>query len=87
VPLMGLAPWIALGAALADRLGPAWLAWSVISIAASLLWWALIYHGFRQPVWLAALYPLGAAVVLYIVLRATARGRRVAWKEREYVAR
>ena len=87
VPLMGILPWLALGAAAAGVLGAAWLAWSAICVVANLLWWALIYHGFQQRVWLALLYPVGAAVVLYIVFRAIVRGRRVGWKGREYVAR
>lgn len=87
VPLMGLIPPVVLAVALAGALGRDWLVWSAICIGASLVWWMLIYRGFRQRVWYALLYPIGAAVVLFIVLRATFRGRRVGWKGREYVAR
>ena len=87
VPLMGLIPPVVLAVALAGALGRDWLAWSAMCIGASLVWWMLIYRGFRQRVWYALLYPIGAAVVLFIVLRATFRGRRVGWKGREYVAR
>jgi chlorobactene glucosyltransferase len=87
IPLMALAPWFALGAAIAGLLGNASLVWSVICVLASLIWWALIYRGFEQSVLLALLYPVGAAVVLYVMLRAIARGRRVGWKGRQYVAR
>lgn len=87
VPLMNVVPVVALGAALLGLLGAGWLAWSLICVAASLLWWTLIYGGFRQRLWYALLYPVGAAVVLYIFIGAIARGRRVGWKGRQYVAR
>ncbi|PYP64003.1 MAG: hypothetical protein DMD26_13915, partial [Gemmatimonadetes bacterium] len=87
IPLMTLVPPIVLGIALSGAVGTGWLAWSAICVAASLIWWTLIYRGFRQRVWYALLYPVGAAVVLFIVLRAIARGRRVGWKGRQYVAR
>jgi chlorobactene glucosyltransferase len=86
-PLMALAPLAGLVLAFAGVAGPAVAAWSTICLAATLLWWALIYRGFHQRVWYALLFPVGAAVVLFIVLRAIARGRRVGWKGREYVAR
>jgi hypothetical protein len=52
-----------------------------------LIWWTLIYRGFHQRVWYALLAPVGAVVVLFIIVRAIVRGRRVGWKGREYVAR
>jgi chlorobactene glucosyltransferase len=87
VPLAMLAPAVVLVLALIGVLGSAWLLWSSICLAAGMVWWTLIYRGFEQPPWLTLLHPLGAAVVLYIFLRAIARGRRVAWKGREYVSR
>ena len=87
VPLAMLGPAVVLVLALIGVLGTAWFLWSSICLAAGLVWWALIYRGFEQPAWLTLLHPLGAAVVLYIFLRAIARGRRVAWKGREYVSR
>jgi hypothetical protein len=84
---MSIAPWLALGAALLGIVGAGWLVWSLICIVASIVWWALIYRGFGQPVALALLYAVGAVVVLYIMAGAIARGRRVGWKGREYVAR
>ena len=56
-------------------LGSDWMLWSVTCVLSGLLWWALIYRGFRQRLWYAVLYPLGAGVVLFIILRAIARGR------------
>ena len=87
VPLMGVVPVVALLLAIAGAVGSGWLIWSSACVAASLVWWAVIYHGFHQSVAYAALYPVGAGMVLYIILRAIARGRRVGWKGREYLAR
>lgn len=87
VPLMAVAPWVTLGLWFAGLLGGAWMLWSVICVVASLVWWALIYRGFEQRPLFALLYPVGAAVVLYIMLGAIVRGRRVGWKGREYMAR
>lgn len=86
-PLLGLLPVVTLVLAAAGVLSHAWLLWSAIAVAGSLVWWVLAYRGMRQPVWFAALYPLGAAVVGGIALFALARGSRVAWKGRRYVAR
>lgn len=86
-PLASIVPVLALAAALFGLLGAAWLVWSAICVAASLVWWTLIYRGFEQRIAYALLYPMGAAVVLYIMLGAIVRGRRVGWKGREYVAR
>jgi glycosyltransferase involved in cell wall biosynthesis len=66
---------------------PAALGWSALATAASVVWWALVYRELREPLYYALLYPLGSAMILYIAVRAVLRGRRVAWKGREYVAR
>lgn len=87
LPLMTLAPVGILALALAGLLGEGWLLWAAITAAANVVWWALIYHGFRQRVWYALIAPLGSAMLLYIIARAVARGRRVGWKGREYLAR
>ena len=87
LPLMTVAPVIVLVLALVGALGGAWLVWSMVSAAANLIWWAVIYHGFRQRIWYALVAPLGAAMLLFIIGRAMARGRRVGWKGREYLAR
>lgn len=87
LPLMTVAPVITLAIALVGMLGFEWLVWSAISTAANLVWWALIYRGFRQRVWYGLAAPVGAAMLLYIIARAVARGRRVGWKGREYLAR
>ena len=86
VPLLTILPGVALLCALGIGTGGALLTWSITCFGANLLWWAVIYRGFRQRVWYALLHPVGAAVLLFIILRAIARGRRVGWKGREYVA-
>jgi chlorobactene glucosyltransferase len=63
------------------------VAWSATATLAIVLWWAAVYAQLEEPVYYALLYPLGSALLLYICARAVLRGRRVAWKGREYVAR
>jgi chlorobactene glucosyltransferase len=67
---------------------PSWvLAWGAAGFGTSLLFWLAAYAVERLPPWYALLYPLGAAVLLYIVILALARGPRVEWKGRTYVMR
>ena len=87
VPLMAVVPVIVLAFALVGAVSTPWLLWSALCASTGLLWWSLVYHGFRQHLGYALLYPLGALVVLFIVLRAIGRGRRVGWKDRQYLAR
>lgn len=72
-------------------IGPplAWLAFrwdfTLLAMAASLLTWVEVYRREGAPVWYALLYPFGASVVAYIILRSAWRGRRfVEWKGRVY---
>jgi hypothetical protein len=85
-PLFSLLPPVALSLALVGML-PGALAWSAIAVAATVVWWTLVYAQLEEPPYYALLYPLGATVLLYICVRAVVRGRRVAWKGREYVTR
>ncbi len=56
-----------------------------VATGLSLVFWMLITIGMRIPPWYGLAYPLGALVVLYIVLRSIRRGRRaVVWKGRTY---
>jgi len=48
--------------------------------------WGLIYAAFGVSLLFGVLYPVGATVLLYIVIMAIARGRRVVWKGRSYRA-
>lgn len=86
-PLMTLLPAVIVVLGLIGIVSPAWTLWSAICAGANLLWWMVIYRGFHQRVWYALLAPAGAVVVLFIIVRAIVRGRRVGWKGREYVAR
>jgi len=58
----------------------------VYCVAGLVLWraagYVVIAH--LSPLY-ALLHPLGGAVLLYISLRALVRGRKVTWKERDYV--
>jgi chlorobactene glucosyltransferase len=85
-PLVLILPVTVLLLALAGVV-PGALAWSATATAAIVLWWAVVYTQLEEPVYYALLYPLGSALLLYISARAVLRGRRVAWKGREYVAR
>ena len=58
----------------------AWLA-----VAATLAGWVAVYRRAGLAVLHALLYPLGALVLLYIVLGAIVRGGRVSWKGRRYI--
>ncbi|MHB1073228.1 MAG: glycosyltransferase family 2 protein [Gemmatimonadaceae bacterium] len=82
-PLGNLCPPIALALALAGVM-PANLEWSALATAITTVWWALTYAWLEEPPWYALLYPVGAAVLLWIVLTAILRGRRVEWKGRTY---
>lgn len=86
-PFLVLAPVVALIVALLGMGPPELLRAAAIATAAQLLWWALVYRAFERlsPLW-AFVFPLGGVILLYIVIRALARGSRVEWKGREYRA-
>jgi chlorobactene glucosyltransferase len=70
----------------------AWLltSWEFARIAtiASLVTWIALYAIQRVPVWYATLYPIGAAVVAFIMLRSSVRGHRIIeWRGRVYSSR
>jgi chlorobactene glucosyltransferase len=72
-------------------IGPplAWLVWrwdfTMIAMAASLATWLEIYRREQAPWWYALLYPVGAGIVAYIMLRSAWRGsRKVEWRGRLY---
>ncbi len=67
----------------------AWIAtgWSAARLAtfASLLTWFAVYIAEGAPVWYALLYPFGAAIVAFIMIRSAWRGRRIVeWRGRVY---
>jgi chlorobactene glucosyltransferase len=58
---------------------------ALIAAGLSMLFWGLISYGMKIPVAYGPLYPLGALMAMYIVLRSTWRGeRRVEWRGRVY---
>jgi len=87
LPVATLAPAVALALALVTPASSGVLLWAAICIGAMLAWWGFVYHEVVHASVLWALtFPLGAAIALYIALRAVVRGRRVEWKGREYRA-
>jgi chlorobactene glucosyltransferase len=81
--LMQLAPPVLLATAMALHL-PALTLWAAITTSFTLATWLAYYRAARLPMFYALLYPLGAAVTLYIAVSAVNRGSRVEWKGREY---
>jgi chlorobactene glucosyltransferase len=87
VPLMHLAPPATLIASLFVPIARGAVMWAAVCSAILFVWWAFIYRrAFRQPPWYALTLPLGAIIVLFIIARATVRGRVVEWKGRRYQA-
>ncbi len=85
-PLFGLVPALVLLASLLVALPAPLVMWALLSQSALLIWWAFVYRGLGESLFYALISPIGAAVLLYIFLRAALRGQRVAWKGREYVS-
>lgn len=83
-PLLSLLPPVALAAALAGFGATGVVAWASLGCALSLGWWGLIYRRLGLDAWWAVTFPLGAGVLLWIVLGAIARGRTVEWRGRTY---
>jgi chlorobactene glucosyltransferase len=69
---------------------PVWWAlhresWALATIAISLAVWVVVYWAEKAPVRYALLYPVGATMVAYIMLRSAWRGgRKIVWRGREY---
>ncbi|MDX1568406.1 MAG: glycosyltransferase family 2 protein [Longimicrobiales bacterium] len=83
----GMALWIAPPVALAASAvqgPPSLLAWSAVVVGLSLYFWIGAAHRSRiHPAW-GLLYPLGAAVTCFLLIRSWIRGRTVEWKGRVY---
>jgi len=86
MPLLVLAPPLVLLAQFVLPIGTNLIAWAMLGTLVMLVFWFLIYGALAgyTPLY-AFTFPLGAGVVLYIVVRAIWRGRRVTWKGRDYV--
>ncbi|OLB67742.1 MAG: hypothetical protein AUI09_02430 [Gemmatimonadetes bacterium 13_2_20CM_2_66_5] len=87
-PIRAVAPYVMWLPAL-FWIGPpvAWLAGSdfaAIATLASLLTWLAIYGTYRAPLWYAVLYPLGATLVAFIMLRSAWGRGRIEWRGRIY---
>lgn len=85
-PVMGILPPVMLALALGGVVDGSHLNAAALASLALLAWWAAVYLAIDEPLWYALLYPLGAGLLGYIFVRAMLRGRRVAWKGRQYVA-
>jgi hypothetical protein len=83
-PLISLVPPLVLLASIFFVMPHAVDLWAMISTVALLIWWVFAYREMDESPFYAILSPLGAAVLFYIFLRAVVRGKRVAWKGREY---
>ena len=59
--------------------------WAAVTTLISLAIWISLYAAERVPVWYALLYPVGAGMVAYIMIRSALRGsRKVEWRGRVY---
>ncbi len=85
-PLWSLAAIAVLLVSLAAPVPMAVVTWAAVVTAAFLGWWVAVYRRIGESLLYALLFPLGAAVVFYIFLRAVLRGQKVQWKGREYVS-
>lgn len=85
MPMAMLAPVAALVLAAFGLVSSGVLLWAAVCTAITLAWWAFSHvMAARIPPGYAFTFPLGASVLMYIVLRAVSRGMRVEWKGREY---
>jgi hypothetical protein len=80
-----LAPPLVLVSSLLGFGGEGLLLWSASAVAPSLALWTIYSVRMGAPFGYGLLYPLGAAVGMYIFLRSWAQGRNVRWKGRAYV--
>jgi chlorobactene glucosyltransferase len=88
VILWGFAAWLlpplALMARAGGLVGPEVGQWALLASGASVGFWAVVNARFGVSLVHGLLYPLGASVLLWIMVRAWVRGPRVRWKGREY---
>jgi chlorobactene glucosyltransferase len=80
-----IAPPVLLAVSLAGTGDRGLMVWSAVAVAVSIVFWGAFTYRMGAPAWYGLLYPLGAAVGLFILFRAWLRGRRVEWKGRAYV--
>jgi len=82
--VLWLLPPAALVAALAGAGGGKLLAWSASVTALLMVFWARMGIQFGAPAWVGPLYPVGALVGHWILLKSWMGRRRVQWKGRSY---
>jgi len=87
IPIFGLVPVAVVVLAALGVLSGAWLLWSAVVVAFTLVAWMLVYRVMRESPAYALAYPLGLVVLLVIAGGAIRRGQRVEWKARSYVSR
>jgi len=59
--------------------------WAAVTTLISLAIWIWLYRAEGVPVWYALLYPVGAGMVAYIMIRSALRGsRKIEWRGRVY---
>ncbi len=86
-PIVNIAPVATLIASAFVTLSPSVLLWAQLCTASLLVWWVFIYvKAFRLSPLYALAVPIGAATTMFIIIRATVRGRRINWKGRWYKA-
>jgi hypothetical protein len=85
-PLLLVLPLVLLALSLTGVISMSPIAAAVPALLLLLLWAVVYRAGFHLPMSYALSYPLGAMVLLYIIVTSIARGRNVAWKGREYTA-
>ncbi|GAC1514715.1 MAG: hypothetical protein NVS1B4_03030 [Gemmatimonadaceae bacterium] len=83
VPVATLAPVVALIVAAVAGWGAVAL-WGALATAAQLAWWTAVYRELRERTLYALAFPVGAAVLGYIISSAIWRGHHVVWKGRRY---
>lgn len=82
--VLWLLPPLVLVGALAGLFGGVSLGWSAAVVTASILFWAVVGARLGAPARYGALYPLGAAVGSWVLVRSWLRMGNVVWKGRAY---
>lgn len=86
-PLFSLVPLLVLLLGVAGLVPSGAMLWGALATGAITAWWTMAYLAIGESPLYALAWPLGAAVLLWIMLTAIARGDRVTWKGRRYRSR
>lgn len=82
--ILWLGPLAVCAAALLFSLSGSILAWGLLLTVLSACFWGLVCRRMGVPSVFGLLYPLGASVAMWIMVRSWSRMGRVEWKGREY---